>query len=183
MKIDEKFAPNTKSSAAPAGIKFVLAEEKHSSPINKLMMERNPHEDIEKIKLKTKRELDFNKNDPFYWLYVATINDNVVGLCRFFHSKGMPVERKKYPTPEGWYGMGILVHKDWRRKNIARFLTQERIKKLKELNADALFSIVDINNLTSKKMHEEFGFKKIDQAKGFLHLEFEETGILYQLKF
>ena len=95
----------------------------------------------------------------------------------------MPAERKKHPAPEGWYGMGILVHKDWRRQNIARFLTEQRIEKLKELKADHLYSVVDNNNLTSKRMHEEFGFKKIDQAKGFLHLEFEETGILYQLNF
>ncbi len=183
MKIDEIYSPETKSLSLPAGIQFMLAKEVHSLSINEMMLERNPHVDKEQIQLKTKRELEFNLNDPFYWLYVASINDQVVGLCRFFHSQGMPANKKKHPAPEGWYGMGILVHKDWRRQNIARFLTEQRIEKLKELKADHLYSVVDNNNLTSKRMHEEFGFKRIDQAKGFLHLEFEETGLLYQLKF
>ena len=183
MKIDEKFSPTIKSSARPEAMKFELAEEIHAKAINGMMLERNPHEPQENIAKKTEREIGFNKNDPYYWLYVATLNNEVVGFCRFFHSQGMPATKKRFPAPEGWYGMGILVHKDWRRQNLARFLTEERIKKLRELKADNLYSIVDANNSTSKKMHEEFGFKKIEEAKGFLHLEFNEKGYLYELKF
>ncbi len=78
--------------------------------------------------------------------------------------------------------MGILVSSKWRRNSIAKFLTLERIKILRELKANSLYSIVDSNNKTSVKMHTEFGFKKIDQAHGFLHLDFEdEIAFLFQL--
>jgi RimJ/RimL family protein N-acetyltransferase len=70
--------------------------------------------------------------------------------------------------------MGILVASKSRRKNIARFLSNERVKLLKELKAPIFYSIVDSENLTSRKMLEEFGFRKIDEAQGFLHLDFKE---------
>lgn len=148
-----------------------------------MMLERNPTASREDIIKKTNREIELNKSDPFYWLYIAKVDSEVVGFCRFFHSQGMPQEKKRYPAPEGWYGMGILVKKEWRRKNIARFLSKERIKRLKELKADTLYSVVDVNNLTSRKMHAQFGFIKMKEAKGFLHLEFETNGILYRRDF
>jgi L-amino acid N-acyltransferase YncA len=81
-----------------------------------------------------------------------------------------------------WYGMGILVSSKWRRNSIAKFLTLERVKNLRDLKADSLYSIVDSNNKTSVKMHTEFGFKIIDQAHVFLHLDFkEETAFLFRL--
>lgn len=79
--------------------------------------------------------------------------------------------------------MGILVSSKWRRNNIATFLSLERVKLMKIWNANYLYSIVDSNNRTSINMHEKFGFKKIDQAHGFLHLDFkDQIAFLFELK-
>lgn len=79
--------------------------------------------------------------------------------------------------------MGTLVSQKYRRKSIAKFLFQERLKVLKNLKATTLFSIVDTNNNTSIKMHQEFGFEESSRARGFLHLDFPEDGaILFKLK-
>ncbi len=182
MKIDEAFNSKEKSLSLPLNIKFDLAKSEYADAIIKLMCERNPTVPMEQIISKTINEIKLNSEDPFYWLYVATIDDVVVGFCRFFHSKGMPSHKKIFASPEGWYGMGIMVSSQWRRKNIARFLSDERQKKLKELNVKEFYSIVDAENLTSIRMHQEFGFEKIDEAHGFLHLDFKDRkAFLYVL--
>ena len=67
-------------------------------------------------------------------------------------------------------------------KSIANFLFQERLEILKSFDAYILYSIVDVNNKASIKMHQEFGFEEPSRAKGFLHLDFQETGaILFKL--
>lgn len=182
MKVDEPFNSVIKSTSVPSGICFKLADETHFDSICCLMSERNPLVKIEDIQKKTKREIFLNLNDPEYRLFVAILDDEVVGFCRFFHSRGLAKEKIKFDSPEGWYGMGILVSPRHRRKSIARFLFQERIKILESLNASALYSIVDVNNKTSIKMHEEFGFREVSRARGFLHLEFpNSSGILFKL--
>ena len=183
MKADEPFNPNIKSATTPSDILFKLADNEHIDSICNLMVERNPLDKIEDIKKKTEREISLNTNDPEYWLYVAVIENEVVGLCRFYHSRGLPKAKIKFDSPEGWYAMGTLVSQKHRRKSIAKFLFQERLKVLKGFNASALFSIVDANNSTSVKMHQEFGFEESDRAEGFLHLDFPEAGaILFKLK-
>ncbi len=100
----------------------------------------------------------------------------------FFHSSGMPVQKKIYQSPEGWYGMGIMVSPKFRRQNIARFISLSRIDVLKKMGVKELYSIVDSNNLTSMKMHQEFGFVEVARADGFLHLKFDQgTGVLFKL--
>lgn len=173
MKNDEPFNPNVKSISIPNDIFFILADEMHIDSICNLMAERNPLEKIEDIKKKTVREISLNKNDPEYRLFVAIIKDEVVGLCRFYHSRGLPKEKIKFDSPEGWYAMGTLVSKEHRRKGIAKFLFQERLKVLKNLNASILYSIVDTNNKTSIRMHQEFGFEEFKRANGFLHFDFK----------
>jgi RimJ/RimL family protein N-acetyltransferase len=175
MKIDEPFNPDIKSISLQDNIHFELAEEKHVDSICKMMAERNPLEKIEEIKKKTEREISLNKNDPEYRLFVAVIEDEVVGLCRFYHSRGLPKEKIKFASPDGWYAMGTLVSEQHRRKSIAKFLFQERLKILKSFNASALYSIVDITNKTSIRMHQEFGFIEESRAKGFLHLDFQNS--------
>lgn len=182
MKIDEPFNSEIKSDSLPESIKFVLATSEHVDAVIALMHKRNPNDLIENLRNKTLNEIKLNREDPYYWLYLAVIKEEVVGLCRFYHSNGLPDHKKRFPSPEGWYGMGILVAENWRRKRIATFLSEERIKKLKELDVTSFYSIVDSTNLTSRKMHEELGFKKIEEAQGFLHLDFKEkTAYLYEL--
>ncbi len=183
MKVDEPFDSSRKSIEPPEGLEFKIAALEHVRELVEIMRERNPEISYETMDKKIRREINLNENDPFYWLYVSILDGKVVALCRFFHSTGIPSEKKKYPSPEGWYGMGTLVAKGYRRQGIARFIFGERIKILKGLKADRLFSIVDRNNLASMRMHQKFGFREIALGKGFLHLSFEETeGVLFEVK-
>jgi ribosomal protein S18 acetylase RimI-like enzyme len=178
MKINEPFNPDIKSVPVPKDVTFQVADETHIQGICHIVAERNPLDSIESIKKKTEREISLNLNDLEYRLFVATIGEEVIGLCRFYHSRGLPKEKIKFASPEGWYAMGILVSQEHRRKNIARFLFQERLKVLKKFNAQSLYSIVDANNETSIKMHQEFGFEEISRAEGFLHLSFQNDGAI-----
>ena len=181
MKSDEPFNPNIKSFPIPKNIFFKLADKMDIDSLCDLMSERNPIESKEDIKEKTIKEINLNADVSEYRLFVAVLENQIVGLCRFYHSKGLPTSKKKFASPEGWYAMGILVTKLHRRKNIARFLFKERIRFLKNLNVSHLYSIVDINNLTSIRMHLEFGFLETQRAKGFLHLEFPNSeGVLFK---
>lgn len=95
MKIDEPFKPDIKSTTLPSDILFKLADSTHADSICHLMAERNPLDKWEDIKKKTEREISLNTNDPEYWLYVAVIGNEVVGFCRFYHSRGLPKEKSK----------------------------------------------------------------------------------------
>ena len=176
MKINEPFNTDIKSDVLPRNVKFELAKNEHVDAIVSLMHERNPNDSLDEIRSKTINEIKLNNEDPSYWLYLASIDEEIIGLCRFYHSSGLPSHKKIFPSPEGWYGMGIMVASKWRRKNIAKFLFNKRVKRLKELGATKFYSIVDPENLTSIKMHDEFGFKKIEKAQGFFHLDFKMTG-------
>ncbi|MEK7355471.1 MAG: GNAT family N-acetyltransferase, partial [Bdellovibrionota bacterium] len=96
-------------------------------------------------------------------------------------SAGLPEAKKRFPAPEGWYAMGILIDARFRRSGIARFLSDSRIETLKELGAKEYYSIVDRKNQTSIHMHRRFGFEEIEKGPGFLHIEFESgSGILFR---
>ncbi len=182
MKRDEPFNPLSKSADTPLGLKFRLAERKDCSAVSKLMSERNPTIEASQILSNINRELDRVETDSNYKLYVAELKNEVIGFCRFYHSSGMPAQKKIYPSPEGWYGMGIMVDSKFRRQNIAHFISLSRIEVLKKMDVREFYSIVDSNNLTSMRMHQEFGYIEISRAEGFLHLKFNEaTGVLFKL--
>lgn len=182
-KRDEPYNPNIKSRAAPAGLMFRIATLEDCEALSCLMAERNLHQSAEFISKQTEREIGLNETDPKYRLFVAELLGRVVGLCRYFHSSGLPIEKIRFPAPAGWYCMGILVSADFRRQGIARFLFQERLKSLKEHGATTIYSVVDANNLASVRMHQEFGFKETNRAAGFLHIAFESgSGIFYEME-
>lgn len=184
MKRDELFNPAFKSTEVSTELIFRLAERKDLSVICNLMAERNPALDISQISKNTNREFERLESDSSYKLYVTELKNEVVGFCRFYHSAGLPEHKKIYPSPEGWYGMGIMVSSKYRRKNIARFMTLNRVEVLKKNGVKEIYSIVDSDNLTSMKMHHEFGYSEISRGKGFLHLKFDKgVGCLFKLSF
>jgi L-amino acid N-acyltransferase YncA len=182
MKRDEPFNPHYKSSEIPNGLIFRSAERKDLSAVCNLMAERNPTLEFSQVYATTNREFERLETDPSYKIYVADLTNEVVGFCRFFHTAGMPENKKIYPSPEGWYGMGIIVAPLFRRKNIARFIASGRVEVLKKLGVQEFYSIVDRANLTSMKMHQELGFVEVSRETGFLNLKFHEgMGCLFKL--
>lgn len=181
MKKDEPFSPDIKSSAAPENLIFRLVQRGDRDVVTQLMAARNPEKDLSEVYKTTDRELHSVETDPNYRLYVAELDGKVVGFCRFYHSSGLPASKKVYPAPEGWYGMGILVDPEMRRQGIARFLFANRIRVLKEQGVQELYSIVDAKNLTSLRMHREFGFLEVARGAGFLQVKLESgDGYLFK---
>lgn len=181
MKKNESFNSLIKSSTPPEDLRFRLVTRGDREAVSKLMSERNPNQDKIEILQKTEKEISLTKSDPEYRLFVADLNGQVLGLCRYFHSKGLPKEKLLYPAPEGWYCMGILVDPQFRRQGIARFLFQNRLISLKENGAKIIYSVVDVDNLTSIKMHQDFGFEELERAQGFLNIKFDSSGVLYRM--
>jgi ribosomal protein S18 acetylase RimI-like enzyme len=146
------------------------------------MAERNPNQSFADIETSTHREIDRIESGVSYKLYVAELGKEVVGFCRFYHSEGLPASKKIYPSPEGWYGMGICVSSNFRRQNIASFLSSKRAEVLRGLGVKEFYSIVDTSNLTSMKMHQNFGYAEVARALGFLHISFNGgMGCLFKL--
>ena len=184
MKRDEPFDPSIKSKKFPEGLIFRIANRQDCDSINILTYERNPFQSMKEIEDGTTREIERMESGASYKLYVAELNKEIIGFCRFANSDGLPASKKIYSGPEGWYGLGILVSPKYRRQNIAKFLTLKRNEVLKNLGVKEFYSVVDAKNLTSLKMHKEFGYIEIARAPGFLHIGFNDgVGCLLKLEF
>jgi ribosomal protein S18 acetylase RimI-like enzyme len=173
IKVDEPYNPEIKRKPLPFNIVFRLIKRSDFDAIVKLSSLRNPTQSIDDIKKNTDKEITNVETDPNYQLYVCDLNGEIIGFCRFYNCASLPESKRTYPAPDGWYGMGIMVAPNWRRHGIANFMTINRFKILKERGIQELYSIVDAKNLTSIRMHESFGFQKIKEAKGFLHVKLE----------
>ena len=180
-KVNEEFNPKIKSSNAPADLQFVKAEVEHTQGIFELMFLRNPKMDKEKLIERVKKEITEISNGRSYGLFVSTLNGKVVGFCRFFSSNNTPLEKVKFTHPDGMFCMGIIVHPDFRRMGIARCLFEKRLAIFKSLELEEIFSIVALDNPTSIKMHESFGFKEVSRGPGFFIVPFAcGEGILFK---
>jgi ribosomal protein S18 acetylase RimI-like enzyme len=182
MKVDEPFDPSIISAESPEGLKFRIARPHDREAIAAMMSERNPDQRFSEVLEKTDREIVTTEKDSGYCLYVAELNGPIAGLCRFYDSKGVATSKKIFSSPEGWYAMGILVNSKFRRRNIARFLSESRVRVLTGLGATEIYSIVDSKNLTSIRMHQKFGYTEMAKGPGFLHIKPESgSGILFRL--
>ncbi len=181
IRVDEPFQPEVKSSDLSSQLKFRLAQESDRDAIVDLMVQRHPERPLADIISKTEKELLTLKAASNYLLYVAELNSIAIAYTRFFHSEGLPREKIIYEAPEGWYAMGILVNRNFRRQGVAKFLAKKREEVLRQLGVKVVHSLVDGVNRTSLHMHEAFEFEKIAEAEGFLHIKFDSgSGALFR---
>lgn len=181
MKKDTIFNPDVCSSGMPAGLVFRVAEERDLEGVVSLMYERNPTQDRTAIVRQTEREIALNVSDPKYWLFVADLDGQVVGFARCYHSTGLPPGKARFPSPEGWYWMGLMVDSSLRRRSVGRFLYENLTRDLKGRGAYEVYSMVDVENAASVRMHERFGFEEVERGHGFLNIDFAgSSGILYR---
>lgn len=181
MKVNEPFNDEIKSKNISNDLVFRLANNGDIKPVFDLMSLRNPNMDKDSLLERTTREIKEYSDGKKYGLFVAELNGRVVGFCRFYHSESVPKEKVKHDSPSGYYAMGIIVTEEMRRHGVARFLSNKRFEWLKELGATCIYSCVALNNKTSQRMHEAFGFKKIQLIPGALTVTFDaEEGLLYR---
>lgn len=76
-----------------------MANRGDCNAITNLMAERNPNHDLSQLLSNTERELNRLETDSNYKLYVTELQNEVIGFCRFFHSSGMPAQKKIYQSP------------------------------------------------------------------------------------
>lgn len=180
-KTNEPFKPDLKSKKPPPNLIFRLVKRSDRNAIVDLTSLRNPNQLLADIQKKTDQEILNVETDSNYLLYVTEHDGQVIGFCRFYNCTALPETKRIYPAPDGWYGMGIMVAPEMRRHSIARFMSINRFNILREKGVSEIYSIVDANNLTSQRMHEKFGYEKVSEAEGFLHVKLESgRGYLYR---
>ena len=114
---------------------------------------------------------------------MAKLDDEVIGFCRFFHSNQIPKEKINFEYIDGYFCMGMIISESYRRRGVARYLSRIRQNHLYDLGVQNIYSLVAMDNPTSIKMHQDFGFSKIKEGSGFLNIKFDcGSGILFTKK-
>lgn len=143
----------------------------------------DPNLDFEFFYDRTKKELYRGGNVKGFHIFVAIVNHQIIGYARSIYFNEKVISKYRYPAPVGWYLMGVTVIKEFRGRGVGAQLTQYRLNHIKQVSSRAYY-VVNENNKTSIKLHESFGFKEVQRAKGFLKVEFEDgEGVLFECLF
>lgn len=109
---------------------------------------------------------------------VALVDDVVAGYARtlpFHRDRDSPPEA----APDGYYLLGLVVAPDHRNRGIGRLLIEERMRWLTERAATGVYFDTDIDNVTSRRLHEHMGFRVLTRDFCFPALPSDHTEILY----
>ncbi len=102
-------------------------------------------------------------------IYIAKINQNVVGFCRI-----RLFEKYEFPEAKdellGWYLMGIIICENHRRKGIGTRLSEMAMKDIKKEND--IFVLINKENNSSIEMHKNLGFEIIAKGDQFFKVSF-----------
>ena len=74
-------------------------------------------------------------------------------------------------APAGWYLTGLSVDPDWRRRGIARALTEERLDWV-AARSDAAWYFANAENRVSLALHASLGFVEVTRDFSFPGVEF-----------
>lgn len=85
-----------------------------------------------------------------------------------------------FQAPYGWYLTGLMIHPDYRRKGIGRYLTSWRIEKIRAIS-DKAYYFTNIDNIASVKLHQELGFQEKTRDFQIPGVEFSGEGVLFFL--
>lgn len=100
----------------------------------------------------------FFRHSPSYPLYVAEVEENVVGYCGILPYSEKAAYAK---TVE----LSIYLHPQAQGKGIGTRLLQVMIEKARSLGYHTILSGITDGNEASIKLHERFGFKKVSHFK------------------
>lgn len=83
-------------------------------------------------------------------------------------------------APAGLYLLGLLVHRDFRRRGVGALLTQMRLEWIGRHAAEAYY-FANARNKTSIALHARFGFREVTSDFWFPGISFEgHYGILFR---
>lgn len=133
------------------------ADLKDVKQLSEIKLEREGGE-FESHLAKFKKELSENDEGKLL-LLVAEIGNNIVGFGRA-HYFAPPPDPPVNIAPEGWYLMGVIVRKSFRRKGTAKALTLRRLKWLSKRASKAYYFTI-AGNQASIDLHKPFGFTEI----------------------
>lgn len=84
-------------------------------------------------------------------------------------------------VPAGWYLLGLSVDPDWRRRGIARALTEERLDWV-AARADEAWYFANARNRVSLALHASLGFAEVTRDFSFPGVEFRGgVGVLCRI--
>ncbi len=129
---------------------------------------------------RTKRELYRGGNVRGFHIIVAIYNGEVVGYGRSILYTQQIVKNYRYPSPVGWYLMGVTVSPKYRGMSVGKILTKKRLDHIGQVATKAYY-VVNEENSTSIKLHKSFGFKLLKKGPGFLKVKFNNNaGMLFE---
>jgi ribosomal protein S18 acetylase RimI-like enzyme len=117
---------------------------------------------------------------PHKKIFVAEIDNQVVGFSRCIFLKEKNDLGEKRDIPEGWYLMGVLVNPKFRRMGIAEKLTNKRLEYILTKGSTAYY-FSNSQNQSSIDLHTPYGFHEIARQPSFLNIEMDGgEGILFK---
>lgn len=85
-------------------------------------------------------------------------------------------------APDGWYVGWLVVDPSWRRRGVAGALLDDLLAWTRA-RGDALFSLVNVQNLASLDLHAGRGFRELARAGSFAGVTFTGgTGLLLEAR-
>jgi GNAT superfamily N-acetyltransferase len=176
----ESYNPEHLQGLPPKNLVVREATGSDAAGVARINTERNKT-DIELSLKRVSKELEDSAASEDFKVFVASVNSEITGFARCVHID-TTTTHVKFPSPPGWYGLGLVVRKDFRGQGIARALSNYRIEWLKG-KAEYLHSFASSQNPVSLKMHKEFGFEEVTSGPGFLNVTFDcGKGILFRKK-
>jgi ribosomal protein S18 acetylase RimI-like enzyme len=91
-------------------------------------------------------------------LFVAEVRGEVVGHGRVVFAEADP--EAPAAAPSGWYLLGLVVDRAWRRRGIGEALTRARMAWVAE-RAERLYYFTQHENRASQALHDRLGFVKL----------------------
>jgi RimJ/RimL family protein N-acetyltransferase len=91
-------------------------------------------------------------------LYVAEVDQTVVGYGRAVRIDD--TGREGRPAPNGWYLLGVVVGRSWRRQGFGAALTRSRLRWVAE-RADRCWCAIHAANRASIDLHTGLGFVEV----------------------
>jgi ribosomal protein S18 acetylase RimI-like enzyme len=174
-----KYEPNLETKGWAFDVEYRRARMSDAEGLAKIKHERDGGEPDQIIELVKKELSDLEKHEESA-MFVAIMEDQVIGYGRVtLYDSGKTQAR--HLSPDGWYFMGMIIDQNHRRMGIGTHLSEHRIEWLKNKGAKEVFSFVNADNKASLDLHEHLDFEIVEEAPGFLNVDFDGgSGILFK---